>query len=132
MNVDPIVAASQIITNAQTVISREVSPQDPGVLTFGKIESGTASNIIPDTVSIQGTIRAYSPKVREQIFSSLKRISSLSAEAMRTKAVTEIMFGTPPVINESEVAQWVRDQSGKVIDTSLICLLYTSPSPRDS
>ena len=120
LNVDPIVAASQIITNAQTVISREVSPQDPGVLTFGKIESGTASNIIPDTVSIQGTIRAYSPKVREQIFSSLKRISSLSAEAMRTKAETEIMFGTPPVINESEVAQWVRDQSSKVIDKSLI------------
>jgi amidohydrolase len=120
LNVDPIVAASQIITNAQTVISREVSPQDPGVLTFGKIESGTASNIIPDTVSIQGTIRAYSPKVREQIFSSLKRISSLSAEAMRTKADTEIMFGTPPVINESEVAQWVRDQSSKVIDKSLI------------
>ncbi len=99
LNVDPIVAASQIITNAQTVISREVSPQDPGVLTFGKIESGTASNIIPDKVSIQGTIRAYSPKVREQIFSSLKRISSLSAEAMRAKADTEIMFGTPPVIN---------------------------------
>ena len=120
LNVDPIVAASQIITNAQTIVSREISPQDPGVLTFGKIESGFAPNIIPDSVSIEGTIRAYSQDVREKIYSSLERISKLSAESMRSTASTEIMYGAGPVVNEQEVASWVRDKAREVLDDSLV------------
>ena len=120
LNVDPIVAASQIIANAQTIVSREISPQDPGVLTFGKIESGSAPNIIPDSVSIEGTIRAYSQDVRERIYSSLERISKLSAESMRSSATTEIMYGAGPVVNEQEVASWVRDKAREVLDDSLV------------
>ncbi len=120
LNIDPIVAASHIISNAQTIVSREISPQDPGVLTFGKIESGFAPNIIPDSVSIEGTIRAYSQDVRERIYSSLERISKLSAESMRSTASTEIMYGAGPVVNEQEVASWVRDRAREVLDDSLV------------
>ena len=120
LNVDPIVAASNIISNAQTIVSREISPQDPGVLTFGKIESGFAPNIIPDSVSIEGTIRAYSQEVRERIYSSLERISKLGAESMRSTATTEIMYGAGPVVNEQEVASWVRDKAREVLDPSLV------------
>jgi amidohydrolase len=120
LNIDPIVAASQIIANAQTIVSREIAPSDTGVLTFGKFESGSAPNIIPDKVKIEGTIRAYTQDVREKIFSSLQRISKLGAESMRSTANTEIMYGTGPVINEPEVASWVRDKSKDVIDNSLV------------
>ena len=101
-------------------MSREISPQDPGVLTFGKIESGFAPNIIPDSVSIEGTIRAYSQEVRERIYSSLERISKLGAESMRSTATTEIMYGAGPVVNEQEVASWVRDKAREVLDPSLV------------
>ena len=62
VNVDPIVAAAQFIMATQTLISREISPFHPAVVTFGSIHGGTAFNVIADEVELRGTVRTYDPR----------------------------------------------------------------------
>lgn len=72
---DPIVLAARIVLALQTIVSREVQPGDPAVVTVGSIHGGTKHNIIPDEVKLQLTVRSYTDAVREQILSAIKRIS---------------------------------------------------------
>lgn len=72
---DPIVMAAQLILALQTVVSREKNPFDPAVLTVGSIHGGTASNIIPDEVQLQLSIRTYDDKVRDRMVASVERIA---------------------------------------------------------
>jgi len=65
--VDPVVIAAQVILAFQTVISRQRDPLDPAVLTVAQIHGGTAGNIIPDTVTLGGTVRTFDPQLREQM-----------------------------------------------------------------
>ena len=113
--IDPVVAIAETITTAQTVVSREVPPNDMGVLTFGQIHGGAAPNVIADNVTVEGTIRAYTPETRTQIMASLERISANVAAALRTTTTFEKIHGTPPVINNPEVASWVTRQASMVV-----------------
>ena len=72
---DPIVLASQIVLALQTIVSREIHPLDPAVVTVGSIHGGTKHNIIPDEVYLQLTIRSYSDEVREKLIAAIKRIT---------------------------------------------------------
>jgi amidohydrolase len=72
---DPIVMAAEFVLAAQTIVSRELRPTDPAVVTVGSIHGGTKYNIIPDEVKLQLTIRAYKPEVRQHIIDSLTRIA---------------------------------------------------------
>jgi hippurate hydrolase len=71
---DPVVVAAQAVLALQTVVSREVSPLDPAVVTVGSIHGGTKHNIIPDEVKLQITVRAYREEVRKKILASIERI----------------------------------------------------------
>ena len=72
---DPVVIASEIVLALQTIVSREVSPLEPAVVTVGSIHGGTKHNIIPDEVHLQLTVRAYKEPVRKTILSAIKRIA---------------------------------------------------------
>lgn len=72
---DPIVMASEFVLAAQTIVSRELTPTDPAVVSVGSIHGGAKYNIIPDEVKLQLTIRAYKPEVRQHIIDSLTRIA---------------------------------------------------------
>lgn len=76
---DPITIAARFVVDVQTVISREKDPKEFGVVTIGAINGGTVGNIIPDTVKVRGTIRSYSPAVREKILAGVRRIANASA-----------------------------------------------------
>jgi len=76
---DPIAIAARFVVDVQTVISREKDPKEFGVVTIGAINGGTVGNIIPDTVKVRGTIRSYSPAVREKILAGVRRIANASA-----------------------------------------------------
>ena len=78
---DPIVLASQIVIALQTIVSREVHPREPAVVTVGSIHGGTKHNIIPNEVKLQLTVRSYTDKVRNQILAAIKRISLGPAQA---------------------------------------------------
>lgn len=78
-SIDPISIAARFVVEVQTVISREKDPKEFGVVTIGAINGGTVGNIIPDSVRVRGTIRSYSPAVREKILAGVRRIANASA-----------------------------------------------------
>jgi hippurate hydrolase len=72
---DPIVLAAQIVLALQTIVSREVEPVEPAVVTVGSIHGGSKHNIVPDEVKLQLTLRSYSDAVRDQQIAAIKRIT---------------------------------------------------------
>ncbi len=72
---DPVVLAAQMVLAMQTIVSREVEPGDPAVVTVGSIHGGTKHNIIPDEVRLQLTVRSYNDKVRKQTLDAIRRIA---------------------------------------------------------
>lgn len=104
---DPIVLAAQVIMALQTIVSRENSPLDPAVVTVGSIHGGTKSNIIPDEVTLQLTVRAYKEEVRQRLLASIERI---------TKGVA-IAAGIP---ND-------REPVVKISDTQFTAATYNDP-----
>ncbi|MEA1996604.1 MAG: amidohydrolase, partial [Gemmatimonadota bacterium] len=72
---DPIVAAAQLITALQTIVSREIDPAETGVVTVGSIHGGTKHNIIPDKVRLELTVRSFSSEVRKTIIEAIERIT---------------------------------------------------------
>lgn len=78
---DPVVLSAQIILTLQTIVSREIKPIEPAVVTVGSIHGGSKHNIIPDRVDLQLTLRSYSDEVREQILAAIERIIKHSARA---------------------------------------------------
>ena len=78
---DPVVIAAQVVLALQTIVSREIDPATPAVITVGSIHSGTKHNIISDEAHLQITVRSYSEKVRDQLLKSIKRITRGIAQA---------------------------------------------------
>jgi len=76
---DPVLLASQIVVALQSIVSREVKPGDPAVVTVGSIHGGTKSNIIPDEVKLQLTVRSYRTETRQHLIDSIKRIVQAQA-----------------------------------------------------
>ncbi|GGF14879.1 amidohydrolase [Subtercola lobariae] len=79
--IDPIVVAAAIVGRLQTIISREVAPQEVAVVTVGRLNSGTKNNIIPESAELGLSVRAYSEEVRARLLSSIERIAGGEAAA---------------------------------------------------
>lgn len=77
--IDPIVLSSEMILAFQTIVSREINPLEPSVITVGSIHGGTVYNIIPDQVKLQLTLRSYSDEVRKQVIASIQNKSKFLA-----------------------------------------------------
>jgi hippurate hydrolase len=102
--VDPIVLAALAIIDLQTIVSREVEPSEPAVVTVGSIHGGTKHNIIPDEVKLQLTLRTYSEPVRQQLIAAIRRRVTALAQAHQAPAPSvEIEETTPPTINTPEL-----------------------------
>ena len=109
---DPIVLAAEFILVAQTIVSRQIDPQQPAVLTIGTIHGGTKNNIIPDEVTMGLTLRTYSNQLRDQIVADIQR----TAEGLaRTYGVPEdrmpvmkVDGGTEATFNDPGLAERVR------------------------
>jgi hippurate hydrolase len=74
LSIDPVVLAAMIVVRLQTIVAREVAPDELAVLTVGQIAAGTKSNIIPDRATIELNIRAYSERTRTQVIDAIKRV----------------------------------------------------------
>ena len=121
--VDPIVASAYIITALQTLISREVSPFSPAVITIGTIHAGTAFNIIPETAVLQGTMRAYSVEDREKLLRRISEVASGVATSLGATCDIERFDGCPPCTNDPAMTELVRKAAvatvgEKNVDTS--------------
>lgn len=105
---DPVVAAAQIITAAQTVVSRNIRPLESGVVSFTAIHGGHADNVIPPSVEIRGSLRSFKPEVRETIINRVHNIASTVADAMQCSAALEIVATLPPLVNDATVTEQLR------------------------
>jgi len=106
--VDPIVLAAVAIVDFQTIVSREVEPSEPAVVTVGSIHGGSKHNIIPDEVKLQLTLRSFSEPVRQQLVAAIKRrVAALAQAHQAPEPTVEIEESTPPTINTPALVERV-------------------------
>ena len=111
---DPIVLGSQIVNSLQTLVSRELPPRQPGVVTVGAFHSGTKHNIISDMAHLQLTVRNTNDKTRDTLLSGIKRISENLGRAagLPEDKLPEVVVSeesTPPTINDTELANRLKN-----------------------
>lgn len=101
--VDPVAAAAQIVTALQTIVSRNVEPLKPAVISVTSIHAGTAFNVIPQTAELKGTIRTFDLDVRKTVLERFEQIVRGVAQAMNCDVEIAIKQVTATVINNGEV-----------------------------
>ena len=103
--VDAVVVGSAIVMNLQSIVSREISPLEPAVVSVGQIKSGSRFNVIAPDAFMDGTTRAFSAEVRGKFHSMIDRIAKNTAEAYRATAVTEYEYLVPVTINDERCSK---------------------------
>ena len=101
---DAVVIAAQVVTALQTVVSREVDPVEPAVLTVGEIGAGTAFNIIPQKARLGGTVRTLNSDLRERMPGRMEAVASGVAKGMRGDANLDYTFSYPVTVNDKGAA----------------------------
>ncbi|CAI9400570.1 Hippurate hydrolase [Pleomorphomonas sp. T1.2MG-36] len=99
--VDPVVAASSIVMALQSVISRNVPPQEAGVITVGAFHAGSACNVIPDEAVLEISLRATDPDVRSRLCRRFEDIARLQAESFGAEVRIDWQVGYPVTINDA-------------------------------
>lgn len=115
---DPIVAAAQFVTALQSIKSRNIKASDMAVITIGKIEGGVSQNIIPETVELLGTVRSFTPEVRDNIESRIKQMTEGISMAMDVKSELDFQRNYPAVVNDEKCTRRVVSSLAKVLDSS--------------
>lgn len=110
---DPIVTASQIITGLQSIVSRHISPLETAVVSVTKIEAGKTWNIIPDRVKLEGTIRTFSEKVREETKRLFEQIIKNYSAAVNQEAEIKWISDGSPVDNNEKMAEILKKEISK-------------------
>lgn len=123
--VDPIVVAADVISQLQHIISREIDPLETAAITIGKISGGTAVNIIPEAVTLDGTVRAFDPKVRDFIQIRIEEIVKGITQAAR--AAFEITYDRimPPVNNDACLTAQVYEILKKALEPDMVTDNFT-------
>lgn len=130
--VDSIVVASLLVMSIQTLVSREVNPSFPTVVSVGRIQGGTAGNVIAEEAVLEGTIRSTHPDVRAQIINGLSRMVASMESLYNARA--EIIYGEglPPVINHPAAAELAREAATLVTgERRVVAQLYPSLGGED-
>jgi amidohydrolase len=115
LTIDPIAIGAQIITALQTVVSRERKAITPAVVTIGALRAGKASNVIPDTATMTGTIRFVSMEQRDELAKRVTEIAQGVGAAMRAEVDVDIKWGVPALVNDPEMAALVRLAAAEVV-----------------
>lgn len=110
--VDPIVIASQVVLHLQTIVSRNINPTEAAVVTVGILKGGSARNIIPGSVMLEGTIRTFNELRTREIFDRIRTIAEHTALAAGGEARADLVSGYPAVINHAETTRRLVDLVG--------------------
>lgn len=112
--VDAVVVCGLLITAIQTLVSREVDPLHPAVVTIGRVEAGSAPNVIAEEAVLQGSIRSTLPETRERIHQGLQRMVQAVAASHGAEASVVIEAGYPPVVNTPKEVEICRHAARSV------------------
>ncbi len=121
--IDPIVIAAQVIQQFQTISSRSLDPTEPSVLTVGKIQAGSAHNIIPEKASLMGTVRAFSMETARVIKERMDEILSGVTKASGAEYKFEFIEGYPAVVNDDDCAETIRSSAVTLLGTENVIVL---------
>lgn len=113
--VDAIVVASALVNNLQSVVSRELDPTQPAVLTVGTINGGTRWNVVAENAHLEGTTRCFDYGMREAFPKAIERIMNATADTFRAKAKLEWISLVPPTINNEHMSAVAEAAACKVI-----------------
>ena len=113
--IDPVLVAAQIVVAAQSIVARRIDPTNTAVLTFGQVHGGTRHNVIPDSVALNGTVRAVDPRVRKQLHKELEQLARGVARALGARVEVEWDHGYPPTINDPAMCELVRRAATRVV-----------------
>ncbi len=113
--VDPIVVAAQLITAAQTLVTRRIGPHDPSVLSITSVQGGAAFNVIPEKVTLLGTIRTFDQQVRATLCQGLEVLAQQLASSMGAEASIKSLVAHEPVLNAPEIARLARRAAKEVV-----------------
>jgi amidohydrolase len=116
--IDPIVAAAQIVSATQSIVSRNVGPMESAVVSFTIINAGTAFNVIPQEVLLEGTIRTFDSIVREKVIARFEEIVKGVAVAMGCNAEVNVKKITPALINNEAVTTKVQEAARRLLPTA--------------
>ena len=106
--IDPVVLAAHLVVDLQSIVSREIKPTEPAVITVGAIHGGTKHNVIGDTCRLQLTVRSYSDEVRTHLLEAIERkAKAVAAGARAPEPDVRVSEGTPSLKNDAELAERV-------------------------
>jgi amidohydrolase len=112
--VDPIVMAGMVIMAAQTILSRRVDPLEPTIVAFGSVQGGTANNVIPDEVTLTGTIRTLKPEARQDLARLLEETAQGVAQTSGGEYRLEVEMEYPAVFNHPGMVKTFKKSAVKI------------------
>ncbi|MDG1238055.1 MAG: M20 family metallopeptidase [Flavobacteriales bacterium] len=112
---DPILMASQIVTNLQQIVSRYNKPDNPSVLSFGYVKADGETNIIPDIVTLKGTFRTFDETWRFKAHNKMKEIANSICEAAGGSCDFDIKVGYPFLVNDENITKLSKDAAQKFL-----------------
>lgn len=125
-SIDAVVVGSLMIMALQTIVSREVDPARPSVVSVGQFHAGTAPNVIAGQAKLEGTVRAQDPAVRRQLLSSVRRIAESIAQLHGAKIHVTVTEGTPPLVNDAVMAGLARQAAIEAVGEANVLPLKTA------
>ncbi|MBU0988171.1 MAG: amidohydrolase, partial [Proteobacteria bacterium] len=112
---DPIVVGAHLVTQLQTLISRELPPLENAVLSIGRFEAGTASNIIPENAFLEGTLRTLRPEIREKILMRLKELVRGIEISYNVSAALRVKPGYPVLVNDAGLVNFTQNVAKEIL-----------------
>ncbi len=113
--IDPIVIGAHCVIALQTLVSREVNPMRPAVITVGTLHGGTVSNVIPEEATLSATIRTVDDETRALLQKRIPEVVRGISGTFRAEATTEYTLGYPPLVNDAAMAALVRSVAEEVV-----------------
>ncbi len=122
---DAVVVGSLLVTSLQTIVSREVDPAHPSVISVGSFHSGSAPNVIAGQATLSGTIRSQESAVREHLHRSLRRIADAVGTLHQAAITVDIDRRTPPLLNRPSMVTLARQAARQIVDEDDVLELHT-------
>ncbi len=113
--IDAVIVAGLLINALQTLVSREIDPLDPTVVTIGRVVAGTAANVIAEDALLEGSIRTTSPAVRARVHHGIQRMAEAAGTLHNATVAVELIEGNPPVVNTPLEADICRRAAAAVL-----------------
>ncbi len=125
-SVDAVVVGSLLVMAIQTLVSREINPAHPSVITVGRFAAGSAANVIAGHAQLEGTVRTHSPEVRHHLLAGLERMARSVGQLHGADVKLEFKAGTPVVCNPAEQTEIARRAAIEVVGPDAVLPLPTA------